>query len=849
MKSSTQIIKQLQSGCFKETLIIKLIVILFFVAVSAFYQSNAQTTVTVVDGATSTNRYGIIYEWRSGTGYSLYQHIYKQSLISQSGTIESIQFEHTANTGSNTNVKIYMGEVAKTSFSSTTDWINTGLTEVYSGTLTPASGWYPITLATPFPYSNTNSLVIAIHQNGGTTPDNSAYIHLYAAADANVTLYNYSSGTLGVYGSWSSTGFTRQAILPSLKLTFAPGCIAPALDAKADGADATTICAGDAVQLTANSSGGSNCSGVWEYAWYTGTGAGNTYYDGTTWNNAEGSANVYSSGYSTVSGVGPASTATYKVKARCSDDASCNNVDATGVQVTVISPPNFSNTDAQPTGSWDASLTKTILVCGLSNPLSYPSNVLNQVNIDLGDNTNSRALTSYVITLQSPLGTAITIKSNTGTLSSITRFNVKYRDHPVLQTPQFYGSTKDPFDIGYYRTNTAYDFSVFNGENPNGFWTVTITETSAANGIAFNKVDLIFGSAFVYNDISATNANDQCTGAQCIETGTIIIGTNNGYANPGPATDPSTTSSDWTPPCSWNGAKNNSAWFKFIASSTTAKFTISGLDNSTQILAFTMSGTCAVPTYSLVTGGCPTDAANDTYTSSQYANGCNCNMQLNMSSLTAGNTYYIVVDGVGGVVSDFYIVMESGAEASCIDLPIELFSFIVTGSNQKVIVKWSTASETNNHYFSIERSKNANFFEDIGTVMGAGNSNTTKDYFFYDEYPFTGVSYYRLHQIDYDGQNSYSDIRTVYIESNEIISIYPNPANEYIQYVVDSKDGGIIIAKVIDLLGREILRTEETIEKGITVRKISTAAFNNGSYLLQISTPNQKKTQKQFIIK
>jgi len=108
-------------------------------------------------------------------------------------------------------------------------------------------------------------------------------------------------------------------------------CVPPNLNAQANGSESETICEGSSVILTANPSGGSDCGGSWEYAWYTGTGAGNTYYNGSTWNNA---AN-YSTSWSTVAGVSPSSTTTYKVKVRCTAETTCNGSDATGVTVTV----------------------------------------------------------------------------------------------------------------------------------------------------------------------------------------------------------------------------------------------------------------------------------------------------------------------------------------------------------------------------------------------------------------------------------------------------------------------------------------------------------------------------------
>ena len=211
--------------------------------------------------------------------------------------------------------------------------------------------------------------------------------------------------------------------------------------------------------------------------------------------------------------------------------------------------------------------------------------------------------------------------------------------------------------------------------------------------------------------------------------------------------------------------------------------------------------------------------------------------------------YYLYIDGNGGANASFYIEATSGLPCVLQSLPIELLYFNAFPEQNKIVkTEWSTASETNNDYFSVERSNDAMVFEQVGIVQGAGNSNTTLNYVFYDEHPFTGISYYRLRQIDFDGQNSYSEIRTVNIQTFEIISIYPNPAGDYIQYNVASDNGGTVIIKMTDIFGREVLQKEETIEQGISERMISTATLSNGSYLLQILSSKNDKTQKQFVI-
>jgi len=121
-------------------------------------------------------------------------------------------------------------------------------------------------------------------------------------------------------------------------------CIAPTLNAKYNGEDAKTICAGEQYTLSANPSGGGNCGGSWEYAWFTGDGSGNTYWNGSTWDNVQNWG-----AYETIANVAPVSTITYKVKIRCSAETTCTSTDNTGVTVTVNSIPSAPSGDSPQT--------------------------------------------------------------------------------------------------------------------------------------------------------------------------------------------------------------------------------------------------------------------------------------------------------------------------------------------------------------------------------------------------------------------------------------------------------------------------------------------------------------------
>jgi hypothetical protein len=90
-------------------------------------------------------------------------------------------------------------------------------------------------------------------------------------------------------------------------------------------------------------------------------------------------------------------------------------------------------------------------------------------------------------------------------------------------------------------------------------------------------------------------------------------------------------------------------------------------------------------------------------------------------------------------------------------LPIELLSFTAAFQNNQILLQWSTGSEINNDYFSLERSINTFDSEVIGYVNGAGNSSQTLHYQFIDQNPLSGITYYRLKQTDFDGSYEYSE--------------------------------------------------------------------------------------------
>lgn len=204
-------------------------------------------------------------------------------------------------------------------------------------------------------------------------------------------------------------------------------------------------------------------------------------------------------------------------------------------------------------------------------------------------------------------------------------------------------------------------------------------------------------------------------------------------------------------------------------------------------------------------------------------------------------------DGAGNLVATVDFADNqyfSFADAGSSVLPIELIFFEAKPLGNEVRLSWATASETNNDLFTIERTPDLQEWDIVTTTPGAGDSNIRLDYHAFDTEPYLGVSYYRLKQTDFDGRFSYSEIQGIVYNEANIITLFPNPAQDFI--IINS--GKPIEENQIRLwnsLGQEI-----TISKNkLSVRriKLNTDPLSPGLYLLQISNVDGVVKRKVII--
>lgn len=193
-------------------------------------------------------------------------------------------------------------------------------------------------------------------------------------------------------------------------------------------------------------------------------------------------------------------------------------------------------------------------------------------------------------------------------------------------------------------------------------------------------------------------------------------------------------------------------------------------------------------------------------------------------------------------LTSFSLFTIDGATKSNTLLPVEMLYFTARGVNNEYIkLEWATATEINNEGFEIEKSTDGVNFEKIGFIAGAGNYAGKLDYNSDDFEVQTGiVYYYRLKQIDFDGQFEYSKIVSASLKNgNNWINIYPVPANDNV--VVESSET-IISSKIFDVAGRKIIA--ETTNLSENKLSISINHLANGVYYLKIQTASGKQTLK-----
>lgn len=199
----------------------------------------------------------------------------------------------------------------------------------------------------------------------------------------------------------------------------------------------------------------------------------------------------------------------------------------------------------------------------------------------------------------------------------------------------------------------------------------------------------------------------------------------------------------------------------------------------------------------------------------------------------------ITAPSTGGTYGDFAFSSTGGALLNV--LPIELLFFDAEAIRSTVVTKWSTSTETNNDFFTVERSADAQVFRPIANIDGAGTSHSTRHYSYVDENPLPGVSYYRLKQTDFDDMFSYSDIRAVTFEGEDGFDLTLVYRNESALNLVYKSTSPIVLVEIFDVLGKRLFAENAENFGGRSVLDVN---LRRGAYVVRISSGENSDTMK-----
>jgi len=185
-------------------------------------------------------------------------------------------------------------------------------------------------------------------------------------------------------------------------------------------------------------------------------------------------------------------------------------------------------------------------------------------------------------------------------------------------------------------------------------------------------------------------------------------------------------------------------------------------------------------------------------------------------------------------------------------LPIDLISFSAYQDNKQAELYWITANEINNEYIEIERSKDGENFTQIGVVNGNGTSQDIQHYRFSDSFPFTGINYYRLKQVDNNGKSEYSKvIRLNFKEANQIdAKLYPNPCEKgLVKVSFASQKATMINIIVFSTVGSQLMDQTQTVIKGNNNLNLDLSELGIGSFIIKLETEGEVTYQRLLIEK
>ena len=224
--------------------------------------------------------------------------------------------------------------------------------------------------------------------------------------------------------------------------------------------------------------------------------------------------------------------------------------------------------------------------------------------------------------------------------------------------------------------------------------------------------------------------------------------------------------------------------------------------------------------------------------------------------LSGDESYGTFRSSTSANLSQQYFTLGSTSQSN--QLPVELISFTADAQEQTVQLVWETATEINNDYFEVQRSVDGINFKKIGEVAGNGNTVEVIRYEFVDQMPVSGISYYQLKQVDFDGAFEHSDkisvewINAGFVAGFVEVNLYPNPApqGQAKLKVTGLRPSSTVTFKLLDMFGKplmqQVLETDMLSQQGFMIQP--RARLSTGVYVVSVQQGSEVH-QKTMIVR
>ncbi|MEM1319412.1 MAG: T9SS type A sorting domain-containing protein [Bacteroidota bacterium] len=212
---------------------------------------------------------------------------------------------------------------------------------------------------------------------------------------------------------------------------------------------------------------------------------------------------------------------------------------------------------------------------------------------------------------------------------------------------------------------------------------------------------------------------------------------------------------------------------------------------------------------------------------------------------------WTIADGTTALFTDFNIrsaLNVSGFNELTLTanapLPVELVYFQATAVDDQSLLTWQTATELDNAGFDIQHSLNGRDWNTLDFVEGQGTTDLFNDYRYFHQEPKSGSNYYRLKQIDYDGEYEYSAIKVVQRLGTALeVKVFPNPVSEVLNVEVQMnyKEGNY---QLFNMAG-QLVRSNVLIGENLT--QVGLGDLPKGSYILQVQVDGAKEVRNILV--